>query len=52
MERTLIPFVKVATQRLDDSHELRVQLDELIVSLKRIDETLRRQSLQKPVTAE
>ena len=40
MERTLIPFVKVATQRLDDSEELRQKLDEFIELVKGLDDRL------------
>ncbi|MBX3184789.1 MAG: DNA repair ATPase [Polyangiaceae bacterium] len=37
MEQTLVPFVRVATQRLDDSHLLRERLDEFIEQVKGID---------------
>ena len=41
LEHTLVPFVKVATQRLDDSQALRERLDEFIASLKGLDLRLR-----------
>lgn len=41
MEQTLVPFVRVATQRLDDSEILRQRLDEFIAQVKGIDERLK-----------
>ncbi len=41
MEQTLVPFVRVATQRLDDSEALRERLDEFIAQVKAIDARLK-----------
>ncbi|MCA9632555.1 MAG: DNA repair ATPase [Myxococcales bacterium] len=41
MEQTLVPFVRVATQRLDDSQALRERLDEFIAQVKAIDARLK-----------
>ncbi len=50
LEKTLVPFLRVATERLDDSLELRKRLDTFIAELRTVDGLLRRQSDLGPKT--